>query len=53
MRAFRVDNVPSNTSLQRTVFDKVLGRGRGGTVLNRVSRARVLDRPRTAAELSR
>ena len=42
-----------NTSFQRTVFDKVLGRGRVGAVLKKVLSARVLDTPRTAAELSR
>jgi hypothetical protein len=46
-------HVPPNTSLHRTVFDKVLGRGRVGTVLEKVLRARVLQTQRTAAELSR
>jgi hypothetical protein len=45
--------VPPNKSLQRTVIDKVLGRGRRYAPLEQVPRARVLDTPRPAAELSR
>ena len=35
-------HVPHNKPLQRSGVDKVLGRGRGGEVLEQVMRARVL-----------
>ena len=44
---------PPNKSLQGSGTDKVLGRGRAGGVLEQVVRARVLNRPRAAPELSR
>ena len=40
-------------SLQGSVTDKVLGRGRPSGVLEQVLRARVLNRQRAAPELSR
>jgi len=42
-----------NNPLQRSVNDKVLGRGRGGTLLDQVKSARVLERTRPAAERGR
>ena len=45
--------MPSNKSLQGPVIHKVLSRGRAGSVLEQVVRARVLNRPRAAPELSR
>jgi hypothetical protein len=44
---------PHNNPLQRSVIDKVLGRGRGDVVLDQVLRARVLERLRAAAERGR
>jgi hypothetical protein len=41
---------PSNDPLQRSGFNKVLGRGRGDVVLQQILRARVLMRTRPAAE---
>jgi hypothetical protein len=43
--------VPPNSVLQRSVIDKVLGRGRVRTALLRAPSARVLTRTRAAAEL--
>ena len=43
----------SNNPLQRSGNDKVLGRGRFGVVLEQVCTARVLERPRAAAERGR
>ena len=45
--------MPSNKSLQGSVTDKVLGRGRSGGMLEQVVRARVLNRCRAAPELNR
>jgi hypothetical protein len=42
-----------NKPLQRAVFDKVLGRGRGVAVLDQFLRARVLMQLRPAAERGR
>jgi hypothetical protein len=42
-----------NNLLQRSVNHKVLGRGRFGVVLEKVMRARVLERPRAVAEQGR
>ena len=42
-----------NNPLQRSVNDKVLGRGRGRVVVEQVMSARVLERPRAAAERGR
>jgi hypothetical protein len=44
---------PPNNPLQRSVTDKVLGRGRERLVLAQVCAARVLERPRAAAERGR
>jgi len=44
---------PPNKSLQGSVTHKVLGRGRSGSVLDQVVRARVLNRSRAAPELNR
>jgi hypothetical protein len=44
---------PPNNPLQRSVMDKVLGRGRGRAVAGQVCAARVLERPRAAAERGR
>ena len=43
----------SNNPLQRSGFDKVLGRGRVAVVLEQVQRARVLKRGWPAAERGR
>jgi hypothetical protein len=43
---------PSNKPLQRSGFDKVLGRGRGEVVLKQVPRARVLRPQWPVAERS-
>jgi hypothetical protein len=45
--------VSPNNPLQRSVNDKVLGRGRGRLVQAQVCAARVLERPRAAAERGR
>ncbi len=45
--------VSPNKSLQRAGTHKVLGRGRSSVVHIRALRARVLEAPRAAAELSR
>ena len=45
--------VPPNNPLQRSVNDKVLGRGRGRSLLEQVTSARVLGRTRPAAERGR
>jgi len=45
--------VTPNNPLQRSVNDKVLGRGRGRAVVGQVTSARVLERTRAAAELGR
>jgi len=42
-----------NNPLQRSVNDKVLGRGRGRLLLAQGCAARVLERPRAAAEQGR
>jgi hypothetical protein len=42
-----------NNPLQRSGNDKVLGRGRGRPVQAQVCGARVLERPRAAAERGR
>jgi hypothetical protein len=42
-----------NNPLQRSVNDKVLGRGRGRLVREQVCAARVLERTRSAAERGR
>jgi hypothetical protein len=42
-----------NNPLQRSVNDKVLGRGRGRVFLDQVTSARVLERTRLAAERGR
>jgi hypothetical protein len=47
----QVSLVPPNSALQRSVIDKVLGRGRVRAALWRAPRARVLKRTRAAAEL--
>jgi len=44
---------PPNNPLQRSVNDKVLGRRRGRALLDQVTSARVLERPRAAAERGR
>jgi len=44
---------PPNNPLQRSVIDKVLGRGRGRLLLRQVTSARVLERTRSAAERGR
>jgi hypothetical protein len=46
-------NGSPNKPLQRSGFDKVLGRGRGVAVLYQVGRARVLGRQWPVAERSR
>jgi hypothetical protein len=46
-------SVPSNNLLQRSVNDKVLGRGRGRLVQAQVCGARVLERTRAVAEQKR
>jgi hypothetical protein len=46
-------NVPSNNPLQRSVRDRVLGRGRLGAAPEQVLRARVLNGRRAAAERGR
>src|SRR6185369_10459091 len=43
----------SNNPLQRSVNDKVLGRGRGRALLDQVTSARVIGRTRPAAERGR
>ena len=45
--------MPPNNPLQRSGNDKVLGRGRGRAVVGQVTRARVLERTRPAAEWGR
>jgi len=45
--------MPHNNPLQRSGNDKVLGRGRGRAVAGQVRAARVLERPRAAAERGR
>jgi hypothetical protein len=45
--------VPPNKPLQRTVWDKVLGRGRGCAAHEQVMRARVLMKLWPAAERGR
>jgi hypothetical protein len=45
--------MPPNNPLQRSVNDKVLGRGRGRLLLDQVMSARVLERTRPAAERGR
>jgi hypothetical protein len=42
-----------NNHMQRSVNDKVLGRGRGHAVVVQVSRARVLKRTRAVADVGR
>jgi hypothetical protein len=42
-----------NNPLQRSVIDKVLGRGRDAWLLEQVRAARVLERTRAAAERGR
>lgn len=44
---------PHNNPLQRSENDKVHGRGRGRLVQAQVYAARVLERPRSAAERGR
>jgi len=44
---------PPNNPLQRSVNDKVLGRGRGRALPDQVASARVLERTRPAAERGR
>jgi hypothetical protein len=43
----------ANNPLQRSVNDKVHGRGRGRALLHQVMSARVLERTRAAAERGR
>ena len=45
--------VPPNNPLQRSVNDKVLGRGRWCVLRDQVMSARVLERTRPAAERGR
>jgi hypothetical protein len=45
--------LPPNNPLQRSVNDKVLGRGRERALPEQVTSARVLERPRPAAERGR
>jgi hypothetical protein len=45
-----MNDMAPNKPLQRSVMDKVLGRGRGRAASKQVRRARVLRRTRPAAE---
>jgi len=49
----QVNDVPPNNPLQRSVNDKVLGRGRGRVLLDQVTSARVLKRTRAVADAGR
>jgi len=49
----RGGKVPPNNPLQRSVNDKVLGRGLDAWLLEQVCGARVLERTRAAAERGR
>jgi hypothetical protein len=51
LRSVHQKQLAPNTSLQRTVIDKVLARGRAVAALRPRNHARLA--PRTAAELSR